>query len=210
MIYNHLTLRQDVRTALDENPVAAQFVAIGESDTVTLDDIIESKLVDAAKAVEMEAPVWMLDSGHSFADEVWWNTDGTGWTLLPEDFMRLVTFKMSDWERPVCDTITETDAGYALQRSRYAGIRGNPQRPVCALVVRAEGRVMEFYSCNTTETTVEQAVYVPLPILVDGGLDICERCYRPVVYYAAGLTAQAVGDANAATPYFELAKSLME
>lgn len=209
MIYNHLTIRKDVRTAMDENPVAAQFLAIGENDTITLDDIIESKIVDAAKAVEQQAPLWLLDSGHNFGETLYWNADGTGWTLLPDDYMRLVTFKMSDWERPVCSTITEGDADYALQRSRYAGIRGNPQRPVCALVMRAEGKVLEFYSCKTTDATVEQAVYVPEPTMQDGGLELSERCYRPMVYYAAGLTAQAIGDTQGATNFFELSKSML-
>ena len=39
--------------------------------------------------------------------------------------------------------ISADDPLYDLQSSRYKGIRGNVQKPVCAVVNRAEGKVLE-------------------------------------------------------------------
>lgn len=210
MIYNHLDIRRDVRLAMDENVAAQGIIRDNEIDTITLDDIIESKVADAVKAVEMQAPVYMLDSGRNFATNIFWGRGGMGWTILPDDFLRLILFKMSDWERGVYTAISEADAEYALARSRYRGIAGNPQRPVCAITLRAEGKVLEFYTSDSKEARVEHAVYLPTPRMMGGGIDICERCYRPVVYYVAGLACQAVGDTEAATGHFEISKSLIE
>lgn len=212
MIYQLAKILRDVRTAIDMNATDGALVSAEDVDTLTLDDIIRSKLIDAVRNVEVAAPIQLLDSGHNFADDVYWSQEngheGTGFAILPDDFMRLVAFKMSDWERAVYTPITETDPLYALQHSRYKGVRGNAQKPVVAIVTRSEGRLLEFFSSNSEEATVEQAVYIPLPFVDgDGGIEICERCYRPVVYYAAGLAELALGNADMGNLLIEQAKT---
>lgn len=123
--------------------------------------------------------------------------------------MRLVIFKMSDWERPVYEPITAADPQYQLQFSRYKGLRGNPQKPVVAIVSRAEGRALELFSCKSQSATVEQAVYIPLPkVDCDGGINIPERCYMSVVYEAASLVLAIIGNALSST-MSELSKQLL-
>lgn len=212
MIYQLDNILRDVRTAIDMNAVDTALIDVEDIDTLTMDDIIRSKLLDAVRNVETAAPIQLLDSGHNFADEVYWNEneghEGTGFAILPDDFMRLVAFKMSDWERAAYTPITETDPLYHLQHSRYKGVRGNAQKPIVALVTRAEGQLLEFFSSNSEEATVEQAVYIPLPFIDEnGGMEICERCYRAVVYYAAGLAEMAIGNADMGNLLIEQAKT---
>ena len=199
-----------VRVAIDMNRGDEPLIMEGDTDTLTLDEIIYAKLADAVRLTEMEAPLFMLESGHDFGeDNVFIGEDGKGFIILPDDFMRLISFRMSDWRRTVYDAISESDPQYALQSSRFKGICGNPEKPVVAIVRRSEGKVLEFYSCKTEEATVAQATYLPIPkIDRDGGIDVAEDCYRAAVYRAASLALASVGD-QLSTTMLEISKSLL-
>ena len=200
---------KDVRIAVDMNRNSDPLLKEEDIDTISFNEIIHAKLADAVRIVEMEAPLNMLEQGHQFGDSVTWLEDGKGWTLLPDDFMRLVVFKMSDWRYPVSEAITQDDPKYSRQWSKWKGICGNPEKPVVALVNRAEGNVLEFFSCKDETATVDQAVYIPFPkIDEDGGIDVSEKCYKAAVYRAASLALSSVGD-QLATTMIEISKSLL-
>lgn len=210
MIYEVEQAQKDIRIALDQDIVSKQLIDTDDIDTLALDDLIASKIADAARIVEMAAPTYMIDCGHNFGDAIYWRDMFSGWTLLPDDFMRLVVFKMDDWERPLYSAISESDDEYDQQFSRFRGIRGTPQKPICAIVSRPEGMVLEFWSCKSEDATVERAVYLPMPeIDCNGGIEICQKCYRSVVYYAAALVAQALGGTDAGSGLIEISKTLM-
>lgn len=201
---------RDVRIAIDQNASSASLISEGDSDTLTLDEIIKSKIADSVKKVEMDAPTHLLDSGLNLGkDGVHWEENCSGWIILPEDFMRLLVFRMSDWTRSVYKPIGADDESYALQSSPYNGIRGNPQKPVCAIVLRAEGLVVEFYSCLSKEATIDQAVYLSVPKIENGGIHICEKCYSSIVYHIASLTEQSLGNVDAAKVFLDLSSSLL-
>ncbi len=198
-----------VRVAIDMNRNSESLLVTGDSDTLELDTIIYSKLADAVRIVEMEAPPMLLEQGHAFGDSVVWEENGKGWILLPDNFMRLVRFKMSDWRRSISEAIGDDDPIYPRQSSRWKGICGNPEKPVVAIVNRQEGKVLEFYSCNDDSATVDQAFYIPFPeIDKDGGIDVSEHCYRASVYRAASLALASVGDELSST-MIELSKALL-
>lgn len=210
MVYKVAHIARDVRVAMDENRTGEQLITDEDVDTLSLNDIILSKISEAVRRVVTEAPVHLLDGGLPIGDAVYWRSKGSGWMLLPDDFMRLVVFKMSDWERPVYEPITAADAQYQLQFSRYKGLRGNPQKPVVAIVSRAEGRALELFSSKDESATIEQALYIPLPrIDCDGGIDIPERCYKPVVYECASLVLATIGQGEQSAMMSELSKQLM-
>lgn len=201
---------RDVRVCLDQNEVSESLLVEGDVDTLSVNDIIRSKLLDAVCRVESAAPVHLLEEGHSFGDNLYWRGDGSGWTLLPDDFMRLIVFEMSDWAQPVYEAIAPTDAAYALQRSRIKGLRGNVESPVCALTNRPEGKVLEFYSCDSEDATVRRAQYLPYPkIDADGGIDLSARCYTSILYMASALTLVTFGDTDKATLLTEQSKNAL-
>ena len=186
MVYQVKNMVRDVRIALDENPSGKALLPELDVETLSLDELIRSKLVEAVRRVEMAAPLHLLEAGHSFGDAVYWGDRESGWVVLPDDFMRLTGFRMSDWERTCHEAVTVEDPVYARQSSRYKGIRGNVQKPVCAVVNRPVGRVLEFYSCNSREAQVVEATYLPYPRIDEHeGIDIAERCYTDAVLAAA-------------------------
>lgn len=210
MIYKIEEVLRDVRVVLDRNNISTPLIVEGDINTLSLNAIIKSKIVEAARRVEAEAPAHLLEGGHNFGDAVYWSKDGAGWVLLPDDFMRLIMFEMSDWEQPVYNAISENNAEYALQHSRYKGLRGTPQKPVCAIVFRPEGRALEFYSCKDETALVTRAAYLPYPTMDDDtGVDLCERCYTAILYQTAALVAATFGDNDKSAAMTELSKTAL-
>lgn len=211
MVYKVQELVRDVRKAIDQNRSSEQLLEHGDVDTLSLEEIVGSKIEEAVRRVESTAPAVFLEEGHTFGDAVYWCERESGYVLLPDDFMRLVAFRMSDWERTVYAAISAADAAYEKQSSRYKGIRGDVQKPVCAIVNRAEGKALEFYSCASEEAYVSAAAYRPYPKIDDhGGIDISERCYTAVVYMAAALVLTACGESERSQIFTELAKTIFQ
>jgi hypothetical protein len=207
-------IKRDVRIALDQNMVSTQLLSTGDIDTLSLDDIIESKIIEAARLVTRDAPFYLLDGGISFGESInWFSREGFGggYVTLPPDFLRLVAFQMSDWSYPVTVAITEDHPLYPLQSSRYGGVRGNPQKPIVALSQQPIGLVLEFFSCAAGENTfVKRATYMPIPKITDGEITISEKLKPAVVYYTAHLAALSIGNGDLAATLLNTSKELMQ
>lgn len=211
MVYNIHEVMRDVRVCLDQNMESDQLLLTGDVDTLSLDEIVRSKILEAVVRVHTKAPTYLLESGHNFGDAVYWGDMESGWVLLPEDFMRLIVFEMSDWERPVYLAVSAENPEYARQRQRVKALRGTVQKPVCVIGKRQEGRVLEFYSCKSEKAYVRRAQYLPYPkIDRDEGIDICERCYRAVVNAAASLTLLTLGESEKSASLMEVSNAELE
>ena len=57
MIYQLTTLMREVRIVMDKNMTSTALRGLGDVDTLSVDDIIKSRIVDAAKRVELQAPL---------------------------------------------------------------------------------------------------------------------------------------------------------
>lgn len=203
--YQVSDLVKEIRVAIDSNLKSDQLTGISDIDTLALEEIIGSKIAEAARIVVLNAPSYLLDGGDSLGTTVAWN--GTsGRMTLPEDFLRLVVFKMSDWSRGVTVPISETDPLYAQQGSRWAGVRGNPQKPVVAIVPSSNGLVLEFYSSKSG--SVAQATYIAMPKVADGKIKLCEKLHDATVYYAAYLTAISTGETALAEALLSIVNEL--
>lgn len=198
--YSVNDLKKEVRLTLDQNATGGQLLSLSDIDALMLESIIEEKLIDAARIVEMDAPVHTLGSGKKMDNvTVRWSGDmvGVGSISVPEDFLRLVVFKMSGWYRPVSSLVSITDSLYSLQKSKYAGLRGTPMKPVVALVPSETGQELEFYSCVNNEDSIELCQYIPMPSVDDAGnISLCERLESAIVYYASSLVANSVGESE--------------
>ena len=96
MIFQIDKIMQDVRICLDQNMESDALIESGDIDTLALDEIIKSKILEAIQRVHRDAPNYLLEGGHNFGDAVYWRELESGWVLLPKDFLRLVVFEMDD------------------------------------------------------------------------------------------------------------------
>lgn len=213
MYYPIDVLQKEIRIIIDQNAADDNLISDYDSDTLKLDDLIKNKIIDAAMIIETSAPHHMLDAGYPFASDIVWDSkspgNGSGYTILPNDFLRLVVFRMSDWLRPVYTPIFEDSPDYAKQLSRFPGIKGNPSRPVVAITTSQVGLKLEFHSCNGgSDVYVQEAKYIRTPKEYNGAIDLCFKLKPAIVYYAAGMVATTIGADQLANSLIEISKTL--
>lgn len=156
------TLISYVLGALGESPSPTSAFA-GEREGLQLRELVRQLLPEAAAKAVMEAPRAILDDFSHFGESIGRLGKGAGYVMLPDDFLRLVSFRMSDWLCSVTEPAEEGSALYRLQSSPCPGVRGQWHRPVCRITQRSVGRVLEFYSCRSEEAEVVEANYIAKP-----------------------------------------------
>ena len=220
--YDVSNIISDVRIAIDQNTNDTELSEFGDVDTLELADVVKSKIVDAAWMIESAAPVYMcadgvIASNPTVTKDQVYETDESYYAVvgIKDDFLRLVTFKMSDWTRPVSNPITTDDPDYAVQKSRVEGVRGNQERPVLVMIPSDDapmtgnnGNVFEAYSTSYDSTASYR--YVPIPKIKNDKISLCDRLYKAVVYATAYLTALAYNADTQAERLLSIARSLAE
>lgn len=211
MIYECADIIHDVRICLDQDGISASLLGDGDLDTLMLDKIIDSKIVEAVQRVHTEAPAALLDCVHHFGDSMEANAENSGSVLLPSDFMRLVSFRMSDWRRTVYNVTDPDSPTGRMQSSPVAALRGTPERPVCVLNAHGSGLCLDYYSTREKEHRVAQATYMPFPEKdCSGGIDISERCYRAVVYTCGALVCASLNETAKVETLLKISNGLLQ
>lgn len=215
MYYDFADIIARARIAMDENRQGEPLDGMGDVNTLTLDELLRQKIPEAMRICMLNAPTELLGEGEAFADSIQWESAegyGMGEIVLPDDFLRLLTFQMSDWDLPVTEAITEVHPLYLRQKSRFRGIRGNPQKPIVAVVHKPIGLVLEFYSCESGEgCCVKMARYIPTPRIdtEEDKIDIPDKLVDVVVNYTGYLVAALLGQEVTANSCKETANKLM-
>ena len=209
--YTIASLVTDIKVALDYNNSSIPLEMEGDIDTLTLEELIESKIEDAARAVVERAPLRLVDEVEQMTtSNITWDSEDAnrlrgGSITLDPDFLRLVSFKAGDWDYAVSEAIDDSSPLYARQHSRYGGVRGNPQQPVVAIVNRGSNLILEFF---TTKSTTAEGSYIKIPKEDNGSISLSDKLKPAVVYYAAYMTARSVGNDNLAASMLNQANVL--
>jgi len=204
-------LMQDIRIALDENMSSEALAALPDVDTLSHDDIIASKIEDAALAVVMAAPVEKLsDVSESLTGTLSISAGERhiGTMQLPTNFVRLVRFKLSSWSHAIFKALQPSTSLYEQAHSEF-NVFGTKERPVVFLVPETSGMKLECFCASSIHDTLDGCLYVRRPKMVDSNISIGEHLYRPTVYYAAYLTALEIKDADAAAALQATAKEML-
>lgn len=197
-----------VKVLLDRNQESAGLLTPTDSDTLSQGELIQSKIVDAARIILKDAHASMLD-GKTFdgLNTAWAETNGAyvGTVYLPSDMIRLLNVKASDWNRSA-EIITEEDDAYKIQCSRF-GVRGNPERPIAALIHNSGNRYLELFTSKSNTATVS-LTYVGMPFISEGNIDLPEILKDSIVYMAGYLTCISLGDTDTASGLLGVARKL--
>lgn len=101
-----------VKVVIDE--VIPSTVEISYND-MPIDDRVNSLAESCAKETLLASPLRYLPH-KDIPGNVEIYGDGSGYVLLPSDFLRLFSFKMELWKRRVNNSITEESESYLLQK----------------------------------------------------------------------------------------------
>lgn len=209
-------LMREVRIALDINNNPERLLREEDIDTLTEEEIIRSRILQAALIVSREAPLHLVGIGSDLSESpiVWDSRQrgrGSGRILLPEDFLRLITFKMSDWSYPLNNILPQSDPRIQMQRSKFVGIQGSPSRPILTLEQDAHGTWLVFHSSREGESVfIQQARYLPIPKIVDNELNINEKLIPALVHSTASLVAMSFGEDDVAGRMITISKELLK
>lgn len=218
--YSITQIEQDVRCLLDENKVTTSLAGFGDADTLELSAAIRSRILEAVAYVHQTAPYYLLDNSSSSTDTTitWEGNENYGSVSIPNDCLRVLAFKMSDWRRVVTTFHDMSTPLYALQRSVIPGVRGNFEKPVCFIGIKNNNtnisHVVEFYSCKSKDATVALYSYLKEPAIdASSGqekVDISSKCYDAFLYHLCGLLLATFNDANRSSLFMEHSKHLLE
>lgn len=131
------------REAIKERALVCVDEVYSESDAPFFP--VEAFLDEAAVWVLRAVPTRLLGAGKELpVDELYASEDGSGSIPLPEDFLRLLRFRMEGWRRPVLATIADTDPRYVQQFNPT--LRGGEAKPIVAIC--EDTRRLEYFSSS--------------------------------------------------------------
>lgn len=210
-----INIVSEVKILLDERNLSDTL--FNDEYHQNLDTLIQSCIIDAVQRVHMNAPFFLLETLSDFKQELdieCWEKDKEdapyGYVKLPTDFMRLIAFKMSDWDKPAYRLLSPTDKLYSRQFCPFSGVTGNVHNPLCFLIEDSNGRSLQFFRCLDTTAEIEIASYIPKPAFDDKGkISICSMCYPSVLYTICSLVCTSVGRYDDAKAFDNLATSVL-
>lgn len=201
-------LVKEVKVLLDRNQESVGLLSPSDSDTLSQAELIESKIVDAARIILSDAPEDMVE-GTSYTNAVTW-TDSNGYyvgkMVLPTDILRILSVKADGWNRPA-EIISESDDAYKYQNCKY-GVRGNPERPISAIVNTANGKSIELYTSKKKDAKLA-FIYVKVPsITTEKKISFPSVLKDSILYMAGYLTCISLGDTDTASGLLGVARKL--
>lgn len=201
-------LVKEVKVLLDRNQESAGLLAPSDSDTLSQAELIESKIVDAARIILSDAPDDMVEGTSCANDVTWADSNGyyVGNMVFPTDMLRILSVKAEGWNRPA-EIISESDDAYKYQNCKY-GVRGNPERPIAAIVHTANGKSIELYTSKKHDATLA-FIYVQVPSITDEQKISLPSVLKDSILYMAGyLTCISLGDTDTASGFLGVARKL--
>lgn len=208
MEYAVSDLVKEVKVLLDRNQESAGLLAPSDSDTLSQAELIESKIVDAARIILSDAPDDMVEGTSCTNDVTWKDSNGyyVGKMVLPTDMLRILSVKADDWNRPA-EIISESDDAYKYQNCKF-GVRGNPERPIAAIVHTDNGKSIELYTSKKHDATLA-FIYVQVPsITTEQKISLPSVLKDSILYMAGYLTCISLGDTDTASGFLGVARKL--
>lgn len=201
-------LVKEVKVLLDRNQESAGLLAPDDSDTLSQAELIESKIVDAASIILSDAPEDMVEGTACTNAVTWEDSNGyyVGKMILPIDMLRILSVKAEDWTRSAT-IISESDDAYKYQNCKY-GVRGNPERPIAAIVHTTNGKSIELYTSKKQNATLA-FIYVQVPsVTTEKKIMLSSTLKDSIIYMAGYLTCISLGDTDTASGFLGVARKL--
>lgn len=185
-------------------------VTLLTDDTKVLDKHIDALMPDAVLLVQKNKGQGALNpkSLTTVAVSTPGNGEGTGYILLPDDFVELLSVRMNGWSRP-CNVLFQPYSQMALmQHNSYT--RSGGVRPVCTEDVLPSGqRCMRYWWLpKGTQPVVEHFIYEARYNAEEGLSGNDEALHKAVAYYCAALLMNIFGRGDMYASFSNVAAAL--
>lgn len=194
-----------VKTRIDEVSASGDvIVEVGVENTKPYDSIIDELLDESALEVLLKAPFYRLTISSGDVTPVQDSVDKhIGTITLPNDFLRLVSFRMNEWQQPVTSFAVQGDEIAQKQANKH--IRGGVAKPVAVLSKGTNGYVATYYSVQSSHTLKEF-----LYIKKDTAQNIADtQLIDAMVWICAAKTLGVLNEPTLSNLCYENAKGLM-
>lgn len=189
MQYKSVDIVADVKVCFDEIGLNdAEFLK--GTDNAEMDTIITSKIGDALRFVGLHADVGYLEP--TVIDKSVTAENGVVDYKLPDDFLRMIYARLSDWMFAVTEPIFYTEKEYATLKNPIT--TGYPDNPKVAITA---DKHLELYTTKSSDVKLSFGYIGEAKPNNNNEWPIPEKVYRGVVYYTAGLTLLTYKDQHA-------------
>jgi hypothetical protein len=128
---------------------------------------------------------------------------------VPDNYVRFVSVKLSEWKMPQYDLLPTSSPLYALQNSYAKGVANGPKMPV-AFITRDRERRILAHALKTSSGASYELKYIPaLEIGSDGSIPLADRYSGALTYYAAALYHESVNESALAKEEMAIAQSMI-
>ena len=193
------TILKDVRVLLDEQRENAALIEDEDPISVETDTILWSYVTQAVDEVHLSAQSWMVAPVSVSSDIALSDYRKGKKGSLPVDFLRMIKLSAEDLNADVYEPISEDSDEYLQQQSKWAGVRGNADRPVAAILPNHTGEnsglALEVYGTKLSSCNL---LYIKRATVSDDAIDIAPMCYRSVLYTMAKHYLLTIGDSEKA------------
>lgn len=185
-------IEEFVRARLDEvsHGNDAGFI---DADSLNIKRAIESAAVPVIRNIHLIAPNVLLDGIQYVPKSVQTiiqDSEVCGLRInLPDNFLRLVSVKVAQWDRPTQTLVAEDSVEYRKQKNKF--LRGTRHNPVAAIVHSVNGTTpgysIELYPYNTQYNPALSLsmLYVPEILMLRSGtteFTICPKLEQACMY----------------------------
>lgn len=189
MVYKSVDIVADVKVCFDEIGLNDSEFLTG-TDNAEMDTIIASKIGDALRFVGLHADVGYLEP--TVIEESVTAENGVVDYKLPDDFLRMVYARLSDWLFAATEPIFYTEKEYATLKNPIT--TGYPDNPKVAITA---DKHLELYTTKRSDVRLSFGYIGEAKPNNNNEWPIPEKVYRGVVYYIAGLTLLTYKDQHA-------------
>lgn len=144
-------------------------------------------LDDAIRYVGRVAPIRALGKGEDFSENTLVGDNNNG-IELPEGFVRLIAFQMSDWSLPVIEALYSDDPKYMQQADPI--LKGSTKRPL--VFICDGGTTLEWYSSSSEEINKARAFVVG-----DSDTEFPDKIGEVIAWKTAELVLSALNNVTA-------------
>ncbi len=184
-------------------------VSLISDDTLLLDRHIRGLLPEAVLFVQMNKAQGTVNVKSTISAAIRVLAEGCAEIVLPADYVRLVSLKLSSWSTPCSFTCSAGSRMESLQKNRY--MRAGVSSPVCVEACNDSSEsVLKAYPVSDRDVAVsiEHLVYEARYSPGEGISGDDDSLVSAVAYHCASLLCNVYGKFDAANVFMGLAVAM--